>query len=255
MTTQSAQHASAEAAPFELKGSLFTLTVFHLRTTDLAVIKQPLAAKIAQAPAFFQNVPVVIDLADVAAEASVDFPGLLILLREHGLVPVGARNGSPEQHDAANAANLPPLADNRGPASKQTDAAKSTAATAASAKPAATVSAPAAPPRSTHNKLITQPVRSGQQIYAPDGDLIVLGAVSVGAEVLADGNIHIYGPLRGRALAGVKGDTQTRIFCQSLEAQLVSISGVYQIIEEPEKNIPVQIYYADERLHIDPLAR
>jgi septum site-determining protein MinC len=114
-----------------------------------------------------------------------------------------------------------------------------------------------ADPVSVKNKLVYDPVRSGQQIYAGDGDLVLLSPVNAGAEVIADGNIHCYAPLRGRALAGVKGNTGARIFCQCMEAELVAISGNYQIFEEewPEKvyRKAVQIYLEDERLHIVPL--
>ena len=86
-------------------------------------------------------------------------------------------------------------------------------------------------PRTTNNKLILSPVRSGQQIYAPDGDITVIGSVSHGAELLADGNIHVYGALRGRALAGINNNNQARIFCNSLEADLISIAGQFKISE------------------------
>ena len=117
---------------------------------------------------------------------------------------------------------------------------------------------PVEPAPASRNKLVTQPVRSGQQIYAPDGDLILMAAISAGAEVLADGNIHIYGILRGRALAGVKGNAKARIFCQSLEAELVSIAGCYRVIEQPEVELlgkPVHIFLSDNRLIIEPLNR
>jgi septum site-determining protein MinC len=108
------------------------------------------------------------------------------------------------------------------------------------------------------NRLITQPVRSGQQIYAPDGDLILLGPISEGAEVLADGNIHIYGTLRGRALAGVKGNVEARIFCQDLKAQLLSIAGCYRVLEQLEADVrgkPVHVRLKDDSLVIEPLSR
>lgn len=108
----------------------------------------------------------------------------------------------------------------------------------------------------TPTKIIYQPVRSGQQVYAKGGDLIVLAAVSPGAEILADGNIHVYGPLRGRALAGVQGDTKARIFCHSLEAELVSIAGQYKISEDLQKSgwkSSSQVYLVDDKLTITPL--
>ena len=227
--------------PFELKGSLFTLTVLHLRETDHEVIARYLIEKIRQAPGFFRNTPVVVDLeALTKTDAGVDFVSLFGLLRTQGLVPVGVRNGSPALQAAAVLAGLPVLPDGRpSGAAKKLD------------KPQHHT-----PVR--HSKIITQPVRSGQQIYVADGDLILLGAISAGAEVLADGNIHSYGPLRGRALAGVKGDTEARIFCQSLAAELVSIAGHYRIIEqldEAERGKPVQLYLSEDRLIIEPLLR
>jgi septum site-determining protein MinC len=105
--------------------------------------------------------------------------------------------------------------------------------------------------------IITEPVRSGRQIYAARGDLIVMGPVSAGAELLADGNIHVYSSLRGRALAGISGDTSARIFCHSLEAELVSIAGLYRVSEDLEKSVfkkPVHIYLDDGYLRMDPLS-
>ena len=104
------------------------------------------------------------------------------------------------------------------------------------------------------SKLVTSPVRSGQQIVAKGSDLIVTSAVSHGAELLADGSIHIYGALRGRALAGISGDQDARIFCQSLEAELVSIAGFYRLSDAIDSvNVPCQIYLQDEHIHIEPL--
>ena len=103
--------------------------------------------------------------------------------------------------------------------------------------------------------LISQPIRSGQRIYAK-GDLTILSHVSAGAEIMAEGNIHIYGALRGRALAGVQGNTESRIFCSALEAELVSIAGHYKIseeLDEVEKQTPTQIYLQDQALIINTL--
>ena len=105
-------------------------------------------------------------------------------------------------------------------------------------------------------KLMRRPVRSGQQVYARDTDLIVMGQVGAGAEVIADNHIHIYGPLRGRALCGVSGNTEARIFCQSLEAELVSVAGNYRVLEaipEDLRGKPAQIWLDEERLNIEPL--
>ena len=226
--------------PCELKGSLFTLTVVHLYQTNQEAIDRYLSEKVKQAPSFFNNAPVVIDLEALAErETAIDFTGLHGLLRKHGMVPVGVRNGNPELQTAAVLAGLPVLPEGRSVAKKPDKTEKSEA-----------------PAVKRQNKIHTQPVRSGQQVYAPEGDLILLGSISPGAEILADGNIHVYGPLRGRALAGVKGDTQARIFCQSLEAELISIAGQYRVIEQLDADLRhkyVQIYLSGNRLVIEPL--
>jgi septum site-determining protein MinC len=240
MLLRSTRFIGQSPPPFELKGSLFTLTVLHLFQLERAAIERHLAEKVKQAPSFFNNTPVVIDLEGLTEPPNedMDFNGLYELLRGHGMAPVGIRNGSPEWQAIARQAGLPVLPESR-------------AATVAR-KPERAESAP------VRNRIINQPVRSGQQIYVPDGDLIVLGVVGAGAEVIADGNIHIYGVLRGRALAGVKGDVETWIFCQSLEAELISIAGRYRISEQLDPNDrgkAVQVHLVDDHLVIDHLIR
>ena len=231
--------ANGDALPFELKGSLFTLTVLHLFQLDRAAIERHLAEKIKQAPSFFNNTPVVIDLEGMAEpKEGADLKGLYELLRGHGMIPVGIRNGGPKYQAAARVAGLPVLPESR--------------ATGATKKP----ERPG--PGMPRTRIVNHPVRSGQEVYAPEGDLVVLGAVSAGADVVADGNIHVYGALRGRALAGVKGDAETWIFCQSLEAQLVSIAGRYRVYEQldsSERDKAVQIHLKEERLIIEHLTR
>ncbi len=239
MLLQSPRFAGEDNPPFELKGSLFTLTVLHLFHPERAAIERHLAEKIKQAPGFFSNTPVVIDLDGlVNATDGVDFSGLYQLLRGHGMVPVGIRNGTAELQEIARQAGLPVLPESR--------------ATGVARKPERIEPAP------VRSRIFSHPVRSGQQIYAQDRDLIVLGTVSAGAEVIADGNIHIYGALRGRALAGVKGDVEPRIFCQSLEAELVSIAGRYRISEQidpADRSKAMQIYLLEDRLIIEQLTR
>ncbi len=238
MLLQSPRFVVQDAPPFELKGSLFTLTVLHLFRPEREAIERHLVEKIKQAPGFFSNTPVVIDFDGLAAAPeNVDFSGLYELLRGHGMVPVGIRNGSPELQAVARQAGLPVLPESR--------------AASAPKRPERIESAP------MRSRIFSHPVRSGQQIYAPDGDLIILGTVSAGAEVIADGNIHIYGALRGRALAGVKGDVEPRIFCQSLEAELVSIAGRYRISEQidpADRGRAMQIHLVEDRLIIEHLA-
>ncbi len=244
MLLRSPRFAGDITPPFELKGSLFTLTVLHLFRLDQGAIERHLAEKIKQAPSFFNNTPVVIDLEGLVEPPDgldgADFKDLDGLLRGHGMAPVGVRHGSPELQVVARQAGWPLLPDSRSAgAVKKTERPEPTPA---------------------RSRIVNHPVRSGQQIYAPDGDLIVLGAVSAGAEVIADGNIHVYGVLRGRALAGVKGDVETWIFCQSLEAELISIAGRYRISEQidldpADRGKAMQIHLADDRLVIDHLMR
>ncbi|MCR6629127.1 MAG: septum site-determining protein MinC [Magnetospirillum sp.] len=140
---------------------------------------------------------------------------------------------------AAAAIGLPPF-----PAGRATEAAAVQAAAKAPAK------------ATGGTRILSEPVRSGRQVYAHKGDLIVLGPVSHGAELLADGHIHVYGPLRGRALAGMSGDKSARIFCRALEAELVSVAGIYMVSEQLEPALvkkPAQIHLDGDRLVQAPL--
>jgi septum site-determining protein MinC len=200
---------------FKLKAGLFTLTTLHLFNADLLPMQQQLKSLIAQTPHFFQQLPIILDLSSLLlhADQPLDFSAIISCLRRYGLIPVGIRGGTMEQQTLAMQAGLAILANTK---LENTEPSPKTATV--------TVSATA--------KLITQPVRSGQQIYAKNSDLIVLASVSPGAELLADGNIHIYGRLKGRALAGVSGNQDTHIFCQNLEAELVAIAGHYWLSED-----------------------
>ena len=215
MNTTSTE-ASLEPS-FKLKGSRVTITILELYEYDYATFNDQLAETVRSAPDFFQQTPVILSLERCKDTGFIDFIELGELCREYGLVPVAIRGGSEDQLLSANVAGLPHLPIN---------AAKPPEAPEAKKEPE-TVAA--------KNLVITTPVRSGQQVYAKGGDLIIIAPVSPGAEVLADGNIHIYGPLRGRALAGVSGDKSARIFCQSLEAELISIAGNYKVNEDLQK--------------------
>lgn len=230
--------AQATNSAFQLKGSLFTLTVLHLFSDQVNAISAQLTGLIKNTPKFFQNMPIVIDLQKFPATSNVDFTTIDQCLREHQLIPVGIRGGTPQQQQNAIECGLAVLPNTK---SDATEISKSPT-------PAATLAAP-----EVFAKVITQPVRSGQQIYARQSDLIILTSVSPGAELLADGNIHVYGALRGRALAGVTGNEQARIFCQQLEAELVAIAGHYWVSEDLQKNTTkqnAQIYLENEKLHI-----
>ena len=228
---------------FELKGNLFTLSVLHLFSADTALLSKQLDEKIAQAPKFFAGAPIVINLSDVQDEA-LDFSFLKSMLSGLSLNPVGVCNGSQKQNESAKAAGLSVLnysQDVKGATAKQQTN------TSIVEK---TVHLPA--------QVIHGTVRSGQQVYAKDRDLIVIGAVSHGAEVISDGNVHIYGTLRGRAIAGAKGYNEANIFCQKLEAELVSINGSYWIsdsLQGEHWGSAVQIQQKNDSLEISALVK
>lgn len=229
------------SATFELKGRMVTLTVLRLSTTDVETLLRQLDVRMAAAPDLLRALPLVLDPQPVAAELSASqLAALLVELRRRALVPIALRGeGESLERLAAETGLgiLRQLAD--GPVPQSHD------------EPAERGEAKAVPGR-----ILRQPVRSGQQIYARGGDLVVLSSVSPGAELLADGNIHVYGSLRGRALAGVQGNTEARIFCQSLNAELIAIAGHYQVSEqigEAERGRQVQIFLRGESLYIAPL--
>lgn len=245
-------------------GGMFTVMVVRVDDPNNPNFEGALAQQVARSPAFFANAPVVMDIAECGSLATADaFHRLRHLFKRQHLVLVGVQNANATQIRAAMNADLaafPPGSTKR-PA---TEASPPTAAAPAhtpigqpsAAEPAAVshpVPGPAPAPTSVRTKLVTQPVRSGTQIYARGGDLIVLSSVSPGAEVIADGHVHIYGALRGRAIAGASGDTEARIFAGKLDAELLCIAGHYLVNEaiQPEYlGHTVQVTLTDDRLTI-----
>ena len=257
MAVNPSSPASALPAAFELKAASFTLPVIRLLAGSMEAVAEQLGAKVEQAPEFFRNTPVVIDLTALPPGAGeVEFPVLVGLLRGYGMIPFGVRGGTQSQNAAAEAMELAILGETFARVAKASGAPTEPQARArAETAPAATRGEPQKRP-SQGFTLVTRPVRSGQRIYAAGGDLSVVAAVSSGAELMADGNIHVYGPLRGRALAGMKGNAEARIFCQDLQAELVSVAGHYRISESipPElRGQPVQIYLDQKILRIERL--
>lgn len=209
---------------FQLKGSMLAITVLELAHNDLERLDRQLADKVAQAPNFFQNTPLVLALDKLPeGEGNLDLGKLMQLCRSHGLRTLAIRANREEDIAAANVLDLPVLP----PSGARERLVEPVEARKKSEKPEKP-----AEPAFKPSKIITSPVRGGQQIYAQGGDLIVLAAVSAGAELLADGNIHVYGPMRGRALAGVKGDSKARIFCQQMGAEMLSVAGQYKTAED-----------------------
>ena len=249
--SKSAQRASTVDRPesFQLKGGLFPMTLLELKSADLNAIKLELMEKVTQSPAFFQRSPLVfgVELLTDAEQESLDLAGLCAMCRELTLLPTATRGANARLLNESGRLGLAILPKSR---SKQSEL----AAEAPPSKEAVDAAKSAAAP----TRIITTPIRSGQQIYARGGDLIVMAAVSAGAEVLADGNIHIYGALRGRALAGVQGDENARIFCSSQEAEMVAIAGQFMVDEVLRTNHwkeAVQIYLAGGRIQITPLPK
>ncbi|WP_024550208.1 septum site-determining protein MinC [Siccibacter turicensis] len=207
--------------PIELKGSSFTLSVVHLHDANPEIIRQALEDKIAQAPAFLKNAPVVLNVSQL--NGNTNWAQLQHIIAQSGLRVVGISGCKDERlkSDIARA-GLPLLSEGKEKAPRTTPADPSD-----TPPPAAPVATPV-----TKSRLIDTPIRSGQRIYAPHCDLIVTSHVSAGAELIADGNIHIYGHMRGRALAGASGDKDAQIFCTHLAAELVSIGGEYWLSDQ-----------------------
>ncbi|QQD20645.1 septum site-determining protein MinC [Venatoribacter cucullus] len=210
-----------------LKTAMVPLTTLQFSSADLAAIHSELQQKQAEAPALFRHLPCALDLQGFSPE-QLNLAELLPLCRSTGLLPVAVRN--------ANAVWAPQLAELQ-LADLGRGQSRSTAPVAN------------CPPRQV--KIHSGNVRSGQQLYH-DGDLVLFGMVSAGAEVLATGDIHIYGALRGRALAGVKGDENAVIVCQQFDAELLAIAGQYRLFEEPHelRQQPVAIRLQDGSLNI-----
>lgn len=243
---------------FKLRGGSFTLLVLQLIDLKDPDFFHWLLDKISQAPNFYRHAPVVLDLEGLADSGPFNFAELARRLRQHQLVPVGVQNGTEEQNQGAINAGLSvfpmwraakPIEE---PPAPEEVPEKAEAPATEEAEPA---EAESAPPAGTGSKVVHQPIRSGRQVYAQKGDLVVLATVSAGAELLADGHIHVYGTLRGRALAGVEGDTSARIFCRSLQAELVSIAGHWLVREDMDDHLigrSVQIYLNGDLLVIEP---
>ena len=211
----------ATPTTFEIKSANFPLVALLLKSTDLAALGREMTLRFGDVPDFFDQDALVIDLSPLkAADAvTIDFPALIHLLSSYRLVPIAARGGSPVQMDAARQAGL---------ACGNEVHLLTPRSASASAEQA---QEPQALPLGA--LVIDKPLRSGQQVYAHGRDLVVLAIVNAGAEVIADGHVHVYAPLRGRAIAGARGNTEARIFALALEAELLSIAGIYRTSEHP----------------------
>lgn len=244
----SVEIAGRVPATFEIKSANLPLVALLLKSPDLALLGEELAARFGDIPDFFDNDPLLLDLAPLKGEGDVDFRELLKLLKGYKVQPVAVKGGSEAQMQAAFGAGLIAAQDAREVGRAQVPA--EVAAPVAEAAPAPTPALPQGareeiPPSAM---VVDKPLRSGQQVYARGRDLVVLAMVNPGAEVIADGHIHVYAPLRGKAIAGARGNSDARIFTLSLDPELVSIAGVYRTSETalPKEVLgkPAQVWLA-----------
>ncbi|KFX27659.1 septum site-determining protein MinC [Ralstonia solanacearum] len=244
---------SQKKAPlFEIRSGTVDALLLSPRTADMDALAAELTRRFADTPEFFSNDVIAIDVRRLAADERLPIDRLvetLTGLRAHAIGVVA----SPEQAEWAQAHGLP-LLDSHGrrPRGERSEDAAEAAPAAPPAPPAEAVAMPMQP----GTMIIDKPLRSGQRVYAR-GDLVVLDLVSDGAEVIAEGNIYVYASLRGRALAGVKGNLGARIFCTCLEPQLISIAGIYRTGETPWPDAfaskPAQIRLSENTLVLEPL--
>jgi septum site-determining protein MinC len=221
-------------ATFEIKSANLPLVALLLKSTDLVALARELDARFGDIPDFFDQDALMIDLSPLQTAAQggqppreIDFPSLITLLGSYQLVPISVKGGNAAQMAAALQAGLLPVPDAHLVAARP--------APTTTPAPAEPVQTPAItpPPAPQGAMVIDKPLRSGQQVYARGRDLVVLAMVNAGAEVIADGHIHVYAPLRGKAMAGARGNADARIFSLALEAELLSIAGVYRTSEHP----------------------
>jgi septum site-determining protein MinC len=238
-----------------LNDQWLNVSVLTLYQYDATQFPLELAEKVETHPEAFQYRSVLLDLQSLSSSSIPDFDDIKQRFAEHAIQLLGVITNSDVHFEAADTAELmviDPENLDKEEVTRQKALSQSVVLESKMETVAQTIA------EASHNKVITTPVRSGQQVFAPLGDLIVLAPVSAGAEILAAGNIHVYGPLRGRALAGVKGDTSARIFCHQLEAELVSIAGQYKISEDLQSENwkkAVQISLIDEKLLISELIK
>jgi septum site-determining protein MinC len=222
---------------FEIKSANLPLVALMLKSTDLEQLSRELAQRFGDMPEFFDNDPLVIDLSPLAASdadeaaATLDFAALTELLRSYRLQPVAVRGGTEAQLAAALSMGLILAQDatvQRSAPHRQTEPEPTQAAA-----PAVEEAPPSLPVHPLGALVIDKPLRSGQQVYARGRDLVVMAMVNPGAEVIADGHIHVYAPLRGKAIAGARGYADARIFALVMAPELISIAGIYRTSENP----------------------
>lgn len=260
-----------EEPAFKIKTGNLSVLQLHILTTDLAQIKQQLAQRLAQTPDFFASTPIVLELSGVAESGlGLDFTDLVSFMLKQGMCAAGVVGGSAEQREAAIQAGLGlfPEVVARNPLRRTTDDALAVTGIYAALAPVQPVQpdlpgleagvesagvnkepvAPQAPLLARPTMVIDKPVRTGQRIYAEGANLVVLAIVNAGAELIADGDIHVYAPMRGKAIAGAQGNEAACIFVHGMEAELLSIAGCFKVFED---GIPESVRAKPARVHLD----
>jgi septum site-determining protein MinC len=253
----------------ELKIGQVGIANLRIRTLDIEKLVAEMRERVRSAPKLFERAAVILDFGGLARTPdAAAVKALASGLQQAGVMPVAIAYGTPEIESLSKEVGLPLLAKFRASYEKSEPAVVASvgAASATKAVSAGPVATEAAPAKSASKKsdsahsepglLQSLPVRSGQQVYAQNRDLTVCATVGAGAEVIADGSIHIYGALRGRALAGANGNANARIFCREFHAELVAVAGTYKVLDEIPKNLlgkAVQIWLDKEQLRIEEL--
>ena len=241
----------ANALSFEIKSASLSLVSFVLKSADIKVVAQDLQTRLGDTPDFFDNDPVLLDLQHLDDQAGpLDLPALVQVLRSFRMNPVALRPNNAAHEAAAILAGL-----------FLTTEARTLPSNPATQEVVREVEVIREVVREVSSggsaMVVDKPLRSGQHVYAKGRDLVMLAMVNPGAEIMADGHIHVYAPLRGKAIAGAKGDTSARIFTNSLEAELLSIAGVYRTSDAPlPKEVAgkaAQVWLADDKLVMQAL--
>lgn len=254
----------------ELKIGQVGIANLRIRTLDVDRLVAEMRERVQRAPKLFERAAVVVDFGSLSRCPDADTARALVQgLKDAGVLPVALAFGTSEIENLSRAIGMPLLAKFRAQYERDAGApapepvvvervvervVEVAAPAAAPAEPAATEVPP--PAASAVGELHVTPVRSGQRVYAQHSDLTICAAVGAGAEVIADGSVHIYGPLRGRALAGALGNTQARIFCREFHAELVAVAGHYKVMDEIPASLigkAVQVWLQGDKLHIEEL--
>jgi septum site-determining protein MinC len=243
--------SAAQDAPCEIRVGQVGLTQVRLRSIDPEPIRLELRARVATAPQLFKRTAVCIDLCKLSDLPSAgELRAVLSAIRESGFIPVGLLQGAESVDALADALDMPVIPHWRAPSKP------ALGALLKDISPLGKVAGPPAAAAETPRPMVAlvhdEPVRSGQRVYARNRDLVLTNVVGAGAEVMADGCVHIYGALRGRALAGARGDKTARVFCHEFNAELVSIAGVFRVFETIPAELagaPVQARLKGDDLH------